>query len=160
MRIYFNKKGISIIEVMVSVAIVGVVMGLIYTTLYSNWRGYNRALIAANMQFEARRAMGQISRDIRQSEGVAVTPNRLGLTVQGVNIIYDIAANTLTKQTGAGPARIFCENIDNTDPVFSLNGARAIDVSIRIVQSEGLLLRGGQADIVFELSSTIQRRSP
>ena len=155
----FRKKGLTIVEMVVVVAVSGVALTFLTTVLYGNWIGYSREILAADRQFEARVALDKISRDIRESENVILDPNSLTLTLSGVDVVYQINNNgQLTRQEGSDPVRILCEHVKQDESGFQWSGPKAIDIDIQLVQPEGVFNSGGTKNVVVKLQSNVQRR--
>lgn len=159
----FKKDGMTIIEVIVTLAVIGIVSTFLYTVLHGNWIGYNREILAADLQFEARTAVDKITKDIREAENVVLDtqePHSLTLTLAGVNVVYAINANNqLTRQVGTQPVRVLCENVNQQNSGFRWSGPRAIDIDIQLVQPERIFNSDGTKEMKVNLSSSAQRRN-
>jgi prepilin-type N-terminal cleavage/methylation domain-containing protein len=160
MKLPEKTKGLTLVEILVSIVIIGIVMGMVYLTLESNWRGADRAIIAADIQFDARRAMDMIIRDIRQSDDItALAPNTLTLTIGAIAVTYNVNADNELIRTQGGVPAVLCSNIDPATVMFAFQGARGIDIHINILQAERVSTGAGARHVVSELRSTVQRRN-
>lgn len=163
-RAWFEKNGITIVEVIVTLAVIGIVSTFLYTVLYANWIGYNREIISADLQFDARLAMDKLTKDIMRAETIALDPQNLhALTLTmpgGVNVVYQInSSNQLTRKVDIGSENVLCENVDGTRSGFSWSGPRSIFIDIQLAQSEKVFTKGKIQNVEVKLRSNIVARN-
>jgi len=79
-----NERGFTVVELMIAIAVGGIVMGAVMTSFLSQHRSYLAQDEVVEMQQNARVAMDMLTRDIRSA---GYDPNRLGagITVAAAN---------------------------------------------------------------------------
>lgn len=158
-KFLFGKGGFTIIELMVTLVLIGIVSASLCTVLYGNWSSYDREISAADRQLEVRTAIDKIVRDIRESEDITVNADSLVLTLEGVNVVYQINDNNnLTRQEGDQPARVLCEYVDRGNSGFQWSGPKSVDIDIQLVQPEKIFNRSGAKEVEARLRCSAQRR--
>lgn len=67
-----NRRGISLVEILTVLAIVGIGSGLFYSVFYVNWIAFEKELALADLQLEADEIMEAVAIDVRYSVDFAV----------------------------------------------------------------------------------------
>lgn len=118
----FNRKGITLIELMVALVICGIVIGAIYRLFITQTRAYTIQDQVAEVQQSVRSAMEILVRDLRMTgcETVAppiVTPvasNSITVNFQASQVTYFIAANgSLRRQLADGTFEDILPNVNS-----------------------------------------------
>ncbi|MDB9823333.1 prepilin-type N-terminal cleavage/methylation domain-containing protein [Deltaproteobacteria bacterium] len=162
-----NKKGFTIVEILVALAIGGIVMGAAYSMYISQQRSYQITEDVSALQQNLRSAMYFLERDLRMAgynptkasnyfgfTDLTLTSPELfrftmdsetedGVLGAGETITYSFQDNTLRRDTGGGP-QIIADNI--TDVSFDFfkqngdppaNGSEVRRVEVALTASEG-----------------------
>lgn len=125
------KKGFTLIEVIISIALIGII-GLMVSSLFSfSLKNYSIGVEQRDEQFDIRLAADIIADEVK--------------TASHIGIFSDVDANVNVDADGDG-------DIDNSDKVNSTNGVVFRVVGNRLVKEEGGAIRYQTDDI---LSSVI-----
>lgn len=74
-----NNKGFTTIELILAIAIAGVIMGAVGTFLTFNLRGFNQAKDIIDIQYEGQLAINQLSNIAQESLGITAIDDDAGL---------------------------------------------------------------------------------
>ena len=138
----FNRKGITLIELMVALVICGIVMGAMYRLFITQTRAYTVQDQVAEVQQSVRSAMEILVRDLRMagSETLAVpivTPvasNSITVNYQASQVTYSIVGGNLRRTLGDGTFEDILPNVTNPNGFILTYGIDA-DVN-RIVDDQ------------------------
>lgn len=75
---YRNKKGFTLVELMISMAIFSMVMGTIYSFFLTNYKFLNRVSLETEIQTEAEKAIEKITNIAMESSDVEITEDTDG----------------------------------------------------------------------------------
>lgn len=89
-----NKKGVTLIELIIVLSILSIVSSLAYSVYYFGLKNFNTQTVNVNNQSNVRYALSIISKDIRKSDSVTVSANII--TIDGT-IEYKLDGNVLMK---------------------------------------------------------------
>ena len=125
-RVPAEKKetGFTLVELLVVMALLGVVMAVIANTLWTVQRSeaYTRGRTVA--LDDMRGALNRMTKDLRQSTDFNSTPTSSHLDidtyVNGVSthVVYDVTDGVLTRSVGGGTAQLVQDEL-TTDDVFT-----------------------------------------
>lgn len=107
-----NSRGYTLIELLITIAILGVIVGVISTTFLTAYRGYVKSRIINQLQEDGNRIMSQLSRYARSSIEVTTTANSITFTLDQDSIEYaengqcQTIVVTYTAQTGSANGRL------------------------------------------------------
>jgi prepilin-type N-terminal cleavage/methylation domain-containing protein len=90
-----NNKGFTTIELILAIAIAGIVMGAIGSFLTFNLRGFNATTDVIDIQYEGQLAMNQLTNIARESTGVLLLDDEDTLSGDDFNSNIKITPNTL-----------------------------------------------------------------
>lgn len=95
-----DNKGMTLVELVVSIAIISVILLAIYSFLNTGVKGFARETTTANNQAQVRRISNNIGREIRRANSIAVEDDskKLIITDPDGNIIEytrDVTDNTI-----------------------------------------------------------------
>lgn len=97
-----NNRGMTLIELVVAIAILGVILLAIYSFMNTGVKGFAGETTTANNQAQVRRVSNNIGREIRRAESVAVVTvgeglNKLVLTYppDGIKTEYRLEDNII-----------------------------------------------------------------
>jgi prepilin-type N-terminal cleavage/methylation domain-containing protein len=132
-----NRKGITLIELMVALVISGIVMGAIYRLFITQTRAYTVQDQVAEVQQSVRSAMEILVRDLRMagSETLAVpivTPvasNSITVNYQASQITYSIVGGSLRRTLGDGTFEVILPNVNSFILTYGIDadGNRIVD---------------------------------
>jgi len=86
-----KNRGFTVIELIVSIAIAGIIMGAIGSFLLFNIRGFNATKDAIDIQYEGQLAMNQLTNIARESEGIKIIKDENG--VDRLNLANEITVS-------------------------------------------------------------------
>jgi prepilin-type N-terminal cleavage/methylation domain-containing protein len=132
-----NRKGITLIELMVALVISGIVMGAIYRLFITQTRAYTVQDQVAEVQQSVRSAMEILVRDLRMagSETLAVpivTPvasNSITVNYQASQITYSIVGGSLRRTLADGTFEVILPNVNSFILTYGIDadGNRIVD---------------------------------
>jgi prepilin-type N-terminal cleavage/methylation domain-containing protein len=108
-------SGFTLMELMIASGISLIILAAVFSAFIFMARGSFRMGQYADMESNARRALGYFSQDARQAEGAAWTDlNTLQLTVKGKTVVYayNSSTGTFSRRENAGTPRVLASNID------------------------------------------------
>ena len=116
-----NKKGVSLIELMLYISIMGILMAAISSFIYSNKTIGDRNEAISEVETQGNEIVNIISQTIRNSASVTglalgATATQLTVVDNGVTIIFNLTSGKVTIKRGAAAA----VNL-NTDQVVVSN---------------------------------------
>ena len=95
-KIMKNDKGMTLIELVVGIAILGVILLAIYSFMISGVRGFARESTTANNQAQVRRVSNNIGREVRRASTVEDVSGKLVLTYpDGKKAEYSLVDNII-----------------------------------------------------------------
>ena len=115
-KILSNKNGFSLVELMVAVAVTGLLMAGIFGVLSTSILSFqNTADQGANVQL-ARGVLNEISNELRNATAVSMpaAPVSVAVTASTLNYVAADASNKqITMGTGADANNVLIKNLDN-----------------------------------------------
>ncbi|NLA84684.1 MAG: prepilin-type N-terminal cleavage/methylation domain-containing protein [Clostridiales bacterium] len=72
MKQYNNKKGITLVELVIALAILGIVLTIGYNLFFAGIKSYGRQLDNADNQARARQVIRQLTREIRRADQIDI----------------------------------------------------------------------------------------
>jgi prepilin-type N-terminal cleavage/methylation domain-containing protein len=72
MKQYNNKKGITLVELVIALAILGIVLTIGYNLFLAGLKSYGRQIDNADNQARARQAIRQITREMRKADQIDI----------------------------------------------------------------------------------------
>ncbi|MBL7081198.1 MAG: prepilin-type N-terminal cleavage/methylation domain-containing protein [Candidatus Omnitrophica bacterium] len=128
-------RGFSLLEVLVSTAILGFLIAGIYGVLNIGNMTYNTDLGLLDLQQNARQAMHWMVRELRESASseIVISEDSSQITFNtpnegGIQYYYDTQENQIIREYPAGTTRILANNIESLN--FSLNGS-LLEIQVR-----------------------------
>lgn len=67
---YKNKKGITLIELVITLGLIGIITGLVFFFFNSNKRAFDRVEIQSDLQYEAKEVMNKFSKYAMEAKSV------------------------------------------------------------------------------------------
>jgi prepilin-type N-terminal cleavage/methylation domain-containing protein len=136
-KLVFNRKGITLIELMVALVICGIVIGAVYRLFVTQTRAYTVQDQVAEVQQSVRGAMDILVRDLRMTgcETAAVpivTPvatNSITVNYQALQVTYSIVGVNLRRTLGDGTFEDILPNVNSFILRYGidLDGNRIVD---------------------------------
>lgn len=100
-----NKKGISLVEIVTVIAILGVSIGLFYTVFVINWKAFEQFIAQANLSQDMNAIVEKISADGRFAKDIQYLDNG---TIKQVTFTYpDTTPPTTYRVTSSGSFVVF-----------------------------------------------------
>ena len=91
-----NKKGITLIELVIAIGILSMVVALGYSLYLTGVRGFLREATSVDNQFKVRHASTMIGRQIRRADTVAINAGKLKLTYpNGSSLEYQLQGGAI-----------------------------------------------------------------
>ena len=72
MKQYNNKKGITLVELVIALAILGIVLTIGYNLFLAGLKSYGRQIDNADNQARARQVIRQLTREIRRADQIDI----------------------------------------------------------------------------------------
>ena len=99
-KMKLNKKGITLIELIIAIGILSMVLALGYSLYLTGVRGFLRETTSVDNQFKVRHASTTIGRQIRRADTVTVDGGKLKLTYpNGSSLVYRLQGNVIMEGT-------------------------------------------------------------
>lgn len=156
-----GERGVSLIELTITVSLVVLVVGAILSSLYSAQRSERYASDRSAALDEMRSAMARFTKDLRQADGLeeGATASNLeaGTYVQGVaaTVEYTAAGGVLTRSVNGGAAEILINRITE-DTVFTFEPDAT---SAEVVKITLVVAPVSSPDTTIELYSEVRMRN-
>src|SRR3990167_9694281 len=109
-----NNQGVTLIELLVTISLIGILVGVSGDLLFTIFRSFNKSSTIVNIQEEGNAVLNKIKTDAINASSVTVTGNQMTLVTEAKQIIYEITNivdgyGDLTRTDGA-----VVENLFNT----------------------------------------------
>lgn len=150
-----NKKGFTLIEIVVAMAIASVVMAAIFSLYHAQTRSHRQQQLLVETQQNLRAAVYLLEREVRMAGYSAVEPRApagfvlnfsgLGTTNEGSGAAINAANVAFT--TDSGPAPLGDNGIINTDSSFEVIAYRHDAANSRLERWDA---QGGQWQVAAE----------
>jgi prepilin-type N-terminal cleavage/methylation domain-containing protein len=118
-----KKKGLTIMELLVVVAIVGIVSALFYSVFYLNWFSFDRCVTRINLCEEARIIADRVSFQVRSAKDINLVNNKSVVLefVDGSSTTYTITDSGQFQVTDAGNSFVLSSKVDFQVSYFRLD---------------------------------------
>jgi prepilin-type N-terminal cleavage/methylation domain-containing protein len=93
MKQYNNKKGITLVELVIALAILGIVLTIGYNLFFAGIKSYGRQLDNADNQARARQVIRQLTREIRRADQIDIIDDS---TIKIGDTLYSFQNSTHT----------------------------------------------------------------
>jgi len=151
-------KGFTLVEVLVSTLIMGILFVGIYIVLSTGDITYQVDSAFLDLQQQARQGMAWMVRELREAQNIQITvvdsdSDRISFnTFSGTGIMYyrDISQNRLIREYPAGTTTLIADNI--TRLKFSLS-ANILEIQLRAYKS------AKQKPLTFSLTEKVRLRN-
>jgi len=163
------EKGFTLIEVMISIAILGIVAALAYQMLSGGQNMWSQDLALVELQQKARQSLQRMSKEIREGTSVEITEEGQRISFidpDGSNISYYYLAAELIEDSQSQGGRIKRSSDASSDIVIAdniesllLNWASSDENSVKIKiegKKEG---QGARRELVFSLDTEVTLRN-
>lgn len=117
-----NKRGISLVEILTVLAIVGIGSGLFYSVFYVNWIAFEKQLALADLQLEADEIMETIAIDVRYSVDFIVEEGGKEVSItlpQDEIVTYTVTEAGEVSRTKAETTKTFTSRADYDASIFT-----------------------------------------
>ncbi len=141
-------KGLSLIELMITLLIFSVILGAIYGVMTMGRSSYQTGDIQITVQQEARKAMNKITTELREASSVNLS-NEYPFTIWGQKIKYEVTDNQLQKVIQGGSTTVLANNVGNIQ--FTLYGGDTVYVSVS-TQKNTFLGRSLSANLTSQVT--------
>lgn len=171
MTTWRDEKGFTLLEVLVALALLGLVLAAVVTIQQSVTQAFMTSANKTNAQQNARIAVDMMAREIREST-VAITTataNSITFTSPTAGVVtYTVdAANNLTRNGAAligGVQSVNFSYRDNADavlaaPVGAPSSIRRIDITIRTRTEDPTVVGGSPVDAWAEVTTSVRLRN-
>lgn len=142
-----RKKSFTLIEILIVIAILGVVMTIVSQIFIYGQRMWGQDLVLVELQQKARIALQRMSQDIREASSVSILDGGKKISFSGMEYYLDDQNSQIKKNNSS--TSIIANNI--TDLSFSLNEGVTI-----IIKAQK---KGGQRAQVFSLKTKVNLRN-
>ncbi len=107
-----NKKGFTLVELLIAIMIFTVVVTLAGTLFVSGFRNYEKVSVILNGQASTRFVMYEISKELRNAKVSDITINETNtsITISGTSFAYSSGDSTISK-TKSGNSTIIARDI-------------------------------------------------
>ena len=124
------KRGLTLIEIVTVLAVIGIGIGLFYSIFYLNWSSFEKQLALVDLGQEADRIMETISLDGRLVTDIQVSENNKIVTLILRDLEGDVVDIITYTITGQGQIRrndqILSKNIGFDDSFFRRQGSSLV----------------------------------
>jgi prepilin-type N-terminal cleavage/methylation domain-containing protein len=109
-RVQGEERGFTIVEVMISISLLAIVMGVLCSSLWTVQRNEQFSRGRTEALDSMRNSINRMTKDLRQTYSINGTPDATTLDVNtyvnGVKarVFYDMSGTTLTRRVNGGPA--------------------------------------------------------
>ena len=122
-----HKRGMTLVEIVTVIAVIGVGIGIFYTTFLQNWWAFDDQLTRINLWQDANEITRLFTDDARASRQLAVATttdvSTATLTLpDGSSVVYSMRANGIFEITRAGATAILSQNVDFNNSSFEQVG--------------------------------------
>ncbi len=126
MRARINKRGFTLLEILVVIAMLGVVSGVIYTVWYTNWISSEDRISRASMWEEANIIIETLTADVRYSKDIIITGgNKIASINNSLGVLvatYTITAGGKFQLTKGGVTQDLSSHINVSRSSFTSQG--------------------------------------
>lgn len=155
------RKGFTIIELMVAVALFVVVVGIASATFVQSLRTQRQVVALMVANDNASLILEQMAREIRFGRAFSASSDRLTFTnFRGDPVIYELEEGTIKRTVGGTSRPLTATNVKvhylNFDPQGEAVGDR---LATRITINLGVSARGALEDFITRLQTTISART-
>lgn len=84
-----NKKGFTLIELVITLAILGIVLPVIFSPVFFSFKNFDTQNEKTNIISDTRAVMDYLTREIRKSDQVTVDDNKITITIGTDLVIYE-----------------------------------------------------------------------
>lgn len=140
-----KKKGFTLLELMISLAVFSIFAGFMYRSFYEEIRATKTVNNRSDLQYNAGKAIELISTEVRNGGTITLNGNKVVGTVpaiattlvdlSGTGTGSDINLDTIGKSLKDNQGRILCKNIDSVQ--ISTTGVNGVMLNITANLSEG-----------------------
>lgn len=141
-------KGLSLIELMITLLVFSVVLGAIYGVMTMGRSSYQTGDIQIAVQQEARKAMNKITTELREASSVNLS-NEYPFTIWGQKIKYKVTDNQLQKVVQGGSTTVLANNVASIQ--FTLYGGDIVYISVS-TQKNTFLGRSLSANLTSQVT--------
>ena len=132
-----NKKGFSLLEVMTTVMILGISVGLFYTTFYYNWLTMDTYATRSNLMQEMDQILDFVTDKVRQAQSVSIPitdPKTVNLTPSSLGSFSYTANGLFTFQPAGGTAQNLSYSVDPSNTIFTKGASGDLTVQLTLKQ--------------------------
>ena len=140
-------KAFTLIELMIAMAIFSIILGAIYSVLSMGRTSYYTGDIQIAVQQEARKAMGKMTREIREASSVNLSDGYPFL-IQTNRIKYEVNSGQLQKIIEGGSTTVLANDVGNVQ--FTLIGGDIVYITLT-TQKNTVLGRSLSADLTSQV---------
>lgn len=141
-------KGLSLIELMITLLFFSVVLGAIYGVMTMGRSSYQTGDIQVAVQQEARKAMNKITTELREASSVNLS-NEYPFTIWEQKIKYEVTDNQLQKVIEGGDTTVLANNVAKIQ--FTLYGGDMVYISVS-TQKNTFLGRNLSANLTSQVT--------
>ena len=142
-----TTKAFTLIELMIAMAIFSIILGAIYSVLSMGRTSYYTGDIQIAVQQEARKAMGKMTREIREASSVNLSDGYPFL-IQTNRIKYEVNSGQLQKIIEGGSTTVLANDVGNVQ--FTLIGGDMVYITLT-TQKNTVLGRSLSADLTSQV---------
>lgn len=142
MKLNFNKKGVSLVEMLVVVVIVGIAMATFYLVFLKNWEAFDILITRANLAQELDTVVDKIIYDARGSQTINIVNPKEVRFVDPSNIARTYRFNQNPPQVqllqGNNPSIILSNSLDFANSSFSNVGTNSKTIQVQLSLLENI----------------------
>ncbi len=101
MEKYNSRKGITLIELIITLGLIGVITGLVFSFFFSNKRTLSNVEIKSDLQYEAKEVLNKISKYAMEATGVEYDEfsSKIQFSILGSNekVVFEVKNGIATK---------------------------------------------------------------